>query len=56
MYQLKWSFGPEIDKVLKFYPALVSYFISIDECPKVLQKLLSINADTGYRSRKLFLY
>jgi len=31
----KWlSLGPAIDKILKFYPALISYFISIgDECP-----------------------
>ncbi|CAI6357955.1 unnamed protein product [Macrosiphum euphorbiae] len=44
----RWlSLGPAIDKILKFYPALISYFLSIgDECPKVLQKLLSINADT----------
>lgn len=59
----RWlSLGPAIDKILKFYPALISYFISIgDECPKVLQKLLSINADTdkdqeNYLHTKTFIY
>jgi len=44
----KWlSLGPALDKILKFYPALISYFILIgDKCPKVLQKLLSTNEDT----------
>ncbi|XP_016665151.1 uncharacterized protein LOC107885900 [Acyrthosiphon pisum] len=59
----RWlSLGPAIDKILKFYPALISYFISIgDECPKVLQKLLSINADTdtdqeNYLYTKTYIY
>lgn len=59
----RWlSLGPAVDKILKFYPALISYFISIgDECPKVLQKLLSINADTdteqdNYLYTKTYIY
>lgn len=58
----RWlSLGPAIDKILKLYPA-ISYFISIgDECPKVLQKLLSINADTdteqdNYLYTKIYIY
>ncbi|KAL4104811.1 hypothetical protein QTP88_020087 [Uroleucon formosanum] len=59
----RWlSLGPAIDKILKFYPALISYFISIgDECPKVLQKILLINADTdteqeNYLYTKTYIY
>lgn len=43
----RWlSLGPAIERILKFYPALISYFISIgDECPLIIKKLLGINED-----------
>lgn len=40
------SIGPAIQKIIKFYPALISYFISLGEnCPKQIKKLLFIEED-----------
>lgn len=43
----RWlSIGPAIQKILKFYPALISYFISLGEdCPKQIKKLLFFEED-----------
>lgn len=43
----RWlSIGPAIQKILKFYPALISYFISLDEdCPRQLKNRLFIEED-----------
>ena len=43
----RWlSIGPAIQKILKFYLALISYFISLGEdCPKQIKKLLFIEED-----------
>jgi len=42
----RWlSLGPAIERLLKSWPAVISYFQSIEECPKRIQKNLGLKPD-----------
>jgi hypothetical protein len=61
----RWlSLGPAIDRLIKNWPALISYFVSLGvECPKRIKKCLAISDDDepdcegcGVKVTKAYLY